>query len=125
MNKIFSKRFLLWIFCPLVALILLLTLNESYYSDYQTDLLTGVYIQDGTSDLRAGIWSVPVVYDWDRDGKKDLLVGQRYDGGENMHYGRVNFFKNVGTDRSPFFSGRALIQSCSENCSSLIVTAAG
>jgi hypothetical protein len=83
-------------------------------------LLDGVYIQDGTSDLVAGSFSVPVVYDWNGDGKKDLLVGQN-----NGSNGYISFFENMGTDSSPFFNGSVLIQSCNTACSPLNVTADG
>jgi hypothetical protein len=55
----------------LFALVLMVLLNAHYYSDFQTTLLPGVYVQDGASDLKSNQWSVPLVYDWDDDGKKD------------------------------------------------------
>jgi hypothetical protein len=36
-----------------------------------------------------------VAYDWDRDGKKDLLIGDTQ--------GYIRFYRNIGTDASPAF----------------------
>jgi hypothetical protein len=40
--------------------------------------------------------STPVIYDWDGDGKRDLLVGQFGDG-------KMKIFRNLGTNREPRF----------------------
>ena len=44
----------------------------------------------------------PFVYDWDSDGKKDLICGQ-------FSSGYVNFFKNYGTNNSPVFNGSSYL----------------
>jgi uncharacterized protein (DUF2141 family) len=75
--------------------------------------MDGVFIQNSSSDLTAGEYVVPVVYDWDNDGKKDLLAGYN-DPGDN--YGYIRFYKNVGTDASPVFNGYTLIQACNNTC---------
>lgn len=56
------------------------------------------YIQDQGQDLiiYSGRTS-PDVVDWDRDGKKDILAGDKD--------GYVYFFRNVGTDAAPVFNG--------------------
>ena len=41
--------------------------------------------------------ATPAYYDWDGDGKRDLLVGQF--GG-----GKMKIFKNVGTNAAPKFA---------------------
>lgn len=87
---------------------------------HEAELLDGVYIQDGTTDLVAGTYSAPFVYDWNGDGRKDLLVGQN-----NSSNGYVSFFENKGTDSSPSFNGSVLIQACNTECSPLNVTAGG
>jgi hypothetical protein len=50
----------------------------------------------------------PAYYDWDRDGTKDLLIGEFGSGVENGnmsgHFIRV--FKNEGTNENPSFTGR-------------------
>jgi hypothetical protein len=84
-------------------------------------LLTGVFIQDGSVDLVSGTFSVPVVYDWNSDGKKDILVGHK-DVNSNGH---ISFYENTGTDSSPSFNGSTLIMSCNAQCSPLNVTAGG
>jgi hypothetical protein len=86
----------------------------------KVELLDGVYIQDGAGDLDTGAYAAPVVYDWNGDGKKDLLVGQNNDSN-----GYISFFKNTGTDSSPSFNGSVLIQACNAVCSPLNVTAGG
>ncbi len=119
------KKF--WIFFGSIisCVLLFLLLMNSYYSDYHTNLLPGVFIRDGSSDLRANNWSVPLVYDWDSDGRKDLLVGNRYIENDGKSYGFVNFFRNIGSDLAPAFNGSILIQACSGTCSYINVAAAG
>lgn len=54
-------------------------------------------------------WAAPFVYDWNHDGKKDLLVGEfssgaeHKDGGSFGHFIRV--YTNKGTDEKPSFTG--------------------
>ena len=60
------------------------------------------YVQDGSSNLTVGSVSTPCVVDWNRDGKKDLLVGETY--------GTVHFFENQGIDEDPVFNGSAQLQ---------------
>jgi hypothetical protein len=54
-------------------------------------------IQDGPTNLVVSGASSPVVADWDRDGKKDLLVGE--------FYKNIRFYRNQNTDASPAFNG--------------------
>lgn len=56
-----------------------------------------VLIQSAGTNLNAGSCSHPVAVDWNRDGKKDLLVGNAA--------GSVLFYRNVGTDNAPVFNG--------------------
>ncbi len=62
--------------------------------------------------LDADTFSVPVVYDWDNDGNKDLLVGYNAGGG----FGHVRFYRNQGPDESPVFNGYTLVQACNGSC---------
>ena len=50
-------------------------------------------------------WAAPEVYDWDSDGKKDLLIGEFGSGAENGSlYGHfMRLYHNKGTDDSPEF----------------------
>jgi len=51
-------------------------------------------------------WAAPAVYDWDGDGKKDLLIGEFGSGMQILksigHFIRV--YKNIGNDGAPKFS---------------------
>jgi uncharacterized protein (DUF2141 family) len=109
------------------ALLVVLTfVNAMYYKDYQTALLRGIYLKDGLSYLEANRWSVPIVSDWNGDGKKDLLIGNRtYGKDRKINRGYVSFYENMGTDGSPSFSGSVYIRSCRETCTSLTVAADG
>jgi hypothetical protein len=54
-------------------------------------------------------WAAPAVYDWNGDGKKDLLIGEFASGLENIGGGSVmgsfiRVYPNEGTDESPKFS---------------------
>jgi len=82
-------------------------------AQYQTNLLSGVYVQDNGVKLDAGNWSAPTVYDWDNDGANDLLVGRR-DAVDTMGY--ISFYKNYGTNALPVFNGYVDIQSCTAPC---------
>jgi len=92
-------------------------------ADYQTNLNFYGYIQDSSGNIDVGTYSVPVVYDWNSDGKKDLLVGQNYFDG-NASHGYVTYFENQGTNALPSFGTGTYIQSCAP-CSSLDVAAGG
>ncbi|MDI6782448.1 MAG: VCBS repeat-containing protein, partial [bacterium] len=46
-------------------------------------------------DIKVDGYAVPVVFDWNMDGKKDLIVGD--------FHGKVWFFANTGTDAAPVF----------------------
>ncbi len=108
-----------------LIIVLCLEVNRSYYADYQTVLLQGIYIQENRSDLKANNWSVPLVYDWDGDGKKDLLIGNRtYEKNKRLS-GYVSFYKNVGSDSEPSFTSSSRIKACTTTCSSLSVIADG
>lgn len=125
MRNYFDKLWTLKIRAIIFALLLIVLLHAHYYSDYQTALLPGVFIQDGHSDLKANLWSVPVVYDWNDDGKKDLLVGSSYTDHSGTSYGYIYFYKNTGTDAAPLFSGHTRIQTCTDICSDVNAVADG
>ena len=55
------------------------------------------YLENGTGLLDVGTTSSPAAVDWNRDGKKDLLVGE--------YSGRIFYFENKGTDADPVFNG--------------------
>lgn len=109
----------------LFVLFVSVVLNTHYYADYQTTLLPGIYIKDGSSDLQAHHWSVPLVHDWNDDGKKDLLVGNRYIDESGGSFGYISFYENSGTDSAPSFNGHVRIQTCEKVCSLLHAAASG
>jgi hypothetical protein len=47
--------------------------------------------------------SSPFIYDWDGDGVKDLLFGQ-------FTSGKVQFWKNSGTNAAPIFTTGSYVQ---------------
>jgi hypothetical protein len=47
-------------------------------------------------------FAYPVVYDWNHDGKKDLIIG------ENSTRAKFRVYLNKGTDAKPKFSGKFL-----------------
>jgi hypothetical protein len=55
-------------------------------------------IYDSGVQIDVGYYGSPCVYDWNGDGKKDLILGQ-------FDYGYIRFYSNVGTDPNPQFSG--------------------
>ncbi|MFC1499266.1 FG-GAP repeat domain-containing protein, partial [Verrucomicrobiota bacterium] len=59
-------------------------------------------ITDNGSNLDVGAESHPVVFDWNGDGKKDLLVGDSN--------GKIRYYENVGTDAAPSFNGFSFVQ---------------
>jgi hypothetical protein len=71
---------------------------------FSTSPLEGVFVQVNGQNLQVpSDRSSPVVLDLDGDGKKDLLTGNTN--------GQILFYKNVGTDSLPAFSGYSPVQS--------------
>lgn len=66
----------------------------------------GVYLSDVDGEIDVGSWSVPFVYDWDSDGRGDLLVGYKI----NRH-GYVAFFRNIGVGGNPQLDRPILLRS--------------
>jgi hypothetical protein len=59
--------------------------------------------EDGGDLIVPSLRSSPVIFDMDGDGKADLLTGNTN--------GQLLFYRNVGTDEEPSFSGYSLIDS--------------
>jgi len=109
----------------LATLTMMLSMYTNAFSDYQTNLLSGVFIQDGSVDLDVGLFSAPVVYDWNSDGNKDLLIGQRYVSDVSGSHGYVSFFENMNIDEAPYFDGSVYLEACNDVCSEIDVSAWG
>lgn len=120
-----SKKFFSRAVTIVAIFLVLVSININYYADYETRLLKGVYIHDGPSYLKAGNWSVPLVYDWDNDEKKDLLVGHNYIDENRKRHGYINFYKNTGSDHEPSFDGYSRIQICNGTCAPLDTASSG
>lgn len=65
-------------------------------------------VQAAGSDLVVREYSVPCYFDWDNDGRADLIVG---DGGASISDPAVRVYLNVGTASAPQFGGYSLAQS--------------
>ncbi len=61
---------------------------------------TGPLITEGMG------WASPVAYDWNGDGKKDLLVGEFGSGLEHGHFvgSYIRVYQNTGEDAAPVFT---------------------
>ncbi|MDI6751739.1 MAG: VCBS repeat-containing protein [bacterium] len=106
-------------------------------NDYKKDLIVGdaygyiwVFINSGTDDapifnkgtyavksgnvpINIGYNATPCVIDYNNDGKKDLLIGDRY--------GDIRLFSNINTDEAPIFSEPTTILTNVGNSSSPFV----
>lgn len=60
-------------------------------------------IQSGGSTLDVGDYAIPVVADWNGDGRNDLLVGYRY-------ADKIALFLNVGSPSVPFLQSAGNLQ---------------
>jgi hypothetical protein len=103
------------------GIFLVMAFSERASADYQTNLQPGVAIKDKYGvDLDVGSWSIPVVYDWNNDGKKDLIVGATNNGQSPVAY-----YENKGTNASPAFDGYEWIQACNNTCTLLLTEPEG
>jgi hypothetical protein len=75
---------------------------------YEPVFKSGVRITADGANIDVGFYSVPEAYDWNSDGKKDLLVGQFEDG-------KVRLYLNSGTDAAPVLTTFSFIQSAGED----------
>ena len=55
--------------------------------------------------IDVGSYSAPTMADWDNDGRKHLIVGQR----DNS--GKIRLYMNQGTDQAPVFGSSTFIKS--------------
>ena len=57
-----------------------------------------VLVEDAGVPIDVSWYAAPQMFDWDEDGKKDMVVGQ-------FTSGYIRFYPNVGEDSAPVFSG--------------------
>jgi len=60
-------------------------------------------IQANGLNIDVGRYGSPYAYDWDEDGKKDLIIGQ-------FTSGAIRFYKNIGTHFNPVFGNYVWLQ---------------
>ncbi len=57
-----------------------------------------VLVNDAGVPIDVGYYGAPQMFDWNRDGRKDIVVGQ-------FTSGMIRFYPNVGSDTAPEFNG--------------------
>ncbi len=62
------------------------------------------FIRDAGVPIDVGYYGAPTVTDWNRDGAKDLVLGQ-YD------LGKIRLYLNLGPDTAPDFNGYSFFKS--------------
>ena len=55
-------------------------------------------VRDAGVPIDVGYYGAPVMFDWDGDGAKDMIVGQ-------FSSGWIRFYHNIGPDSAPEFNG--------------------
>ena len=58
----------------------------------------GELVNDGGTPIDVSYYGAPMMFDWNLDGKKDMIVGQ-------FTSGYIRYYENVGEDSAPSFSG--------------------
>jgi hypothetical protein len=61
------------------------------------------FVLSGGVPIDVGAYGSPLMFDWDRDGKKDVLMG-------TFRPGNIRFYRNVGEDSAPAFNGFVHLQ---------------
>jgi hypothetical protein len=86
--------------------------------DSVTKLRKPILIQGKSGPLRIEKQALahPTVYDWNHDGKKDLIVG------EYESKAKFRVFLNIGTDANPKFSGKSFYGKDIEGCPLFVET---
>lgn len=55
-------------------------------------------VRDAGVPIDVGYYGAPVMFDWDMDGAKDLILGQ-------FTSGWIRLYHNIGPDTAPEFNG--------------------
>lgn len=61
------------------------------------------FVQSGGAPIDVGAYGSPLMFDWNRDGRKDVLMG-------TFSPGNIRFYPNVGSDSVPAFDGFELLR---------------
>jgi hypothetical protein len=93
--------------CVGIVVSVLLIILESDLSAFEPVFKRGKNIKVGGTVLDVGRYSVPSVCDWNNDGRKDLVVGQFWDG-------KVRLYINRGTDSCPVFTAFTFLEADGE-----------
>ena len=64
---------------------------------------TGEFLYDGGTVINVGLFGSPFIYEWNGDGKKDLIMGQ-------FDQGNIRFYENIGEHNDPVFFGFSFLQ---------------
>jgi hypothetical protein len=78
------------------AAVLLLSLSAAAAGELAEPV--AVEVAGQAIDMEHGGHAAPAVVDFDHDGRKDLLVGEIYDG-------RLRVYRNTGSNAQPKFEG--------------------
>lgn len=109
-----SNYSILYMFLTTIVLFLFLTgcSEDIGYDivDSPEDALLMRYNSGAEIDyLGAGLWGIPIPYDFDNDGRKDILVSC-----PGTPYRGLYFFRNIGASSDPFFDKALRISSIGE-----------
>jgi hypothetical protein len=66
----------------------------------------GEFLYDGIVLIDVGLYSSPFAFDWNGDGKKDLITGQ-------FDQGNIRYYENIGEHNDPVFFGFSFLQASS------------
>ncbi len=81
-----------------------------YFKNFGTaanpDLRDQGHVQAGGSDIHVSSLAIPVIHDWDEDGRKDLVLGNNDP--------NIRLYLNVGTNAAPVFNSYSLIPTTPE-----------
>jgi hypothetical protein len=61
-------------------------------------------VNDAGVPIDVGYYGAPTMYDWNKDGAKDLVLGQ-------YEEGKIRLYQNLGPDTAPDFNGFTYFQS--------------
>lgn len=95
----------------LKTLILTCLLGASGISDAPPAAVGVPYNNDLSVTLAVGLWGMPLPVDFDKDGVNDLVISA-----PDVPYHGTYFFKNIGTNRKPFFEKAVKINDKGVNC---------